>query len=390
MELKSDARVNCSGPQNRGARVIWPAVVLAALAAALPASTMSDTLTARATDLLQKLQFKINDLDHDVADGFKQRIATLRADASSLDQLEAQVEAEKEKVDPLEMDYKNAQSNADGLQQKFENDLEDAKARIRSIQQQEENICSQLGGGVQADGEGKRKCMFRLSCEAGHEGECQARLDAMRRSFDQQVSPLNSQLAAIPNQMETEQQQAEAAAQKAQTNQQAWEDEKSRLDDLNRQFNDKKSSFEQEANSFESDLDSAKTTHIQPKLGPAYGQAGAVNGQDNGKCFDTGCAPVITARSDGTLDVPAVQGVPAALAGNAGYKKLHEDIVNLTQQYNDASAKLTAAERNPQTKPDELQALVKEVSQFNSQLIIKQYQYKSYTINLAPTPALPK
>lgn len=377
-------------PQNPGLRVIWPAVILAALAAALPANTMSDTFTARATDLLQKLQFKINDLDHEVADGFKQRIATLRADAAALDELEAQVAAEKEKVDPLEMDYRNAQSHADGLQQKYESDLEDAKPRLRSILQQEANICSRLGGSWSIEAEGQGKCMFSVSCEAGHAAECQARGEALTRSFDQQVGPLNSQGKAILDQLQDEQQQAATAAKTAEANQQAWEEEKSKLDELDKAFQEKKSSFEQEANAFESDLDSAKTTHIEPKLGPAYGQAGAVNGEDKGKCYDTACAPVITARPDGSLDVPAVQGVPAALAANAGYKKLHEDIVNLTQQYNDASVKLTAAEKNPQTKPDELQALVKEVSQINSQLVIKQYRYKSYTINLAPTPAATK
>jgi DNA repair exonuclease SbcCD ATPase subunit len=389
MELKSDARVNCCGPQNRGVRVIWPAVILAALAAALPANTMSDAFTTRANDLLQKLQLKINDLGREDAEGFQQRIVTLQAEAGALDELQTKVDKEKERVDPLEMDYRNSQSRADGLQQKYESDQEDTRARLESIGKQQRSICNRLGGSWELQ-DGEWTCMFKVSCRVDHQEACQAQYNSLSSAFKQQAEPLGSQARAIVNQLEDEKQQAEAEAKEAEAKRQAWETEKSKLDELKRGLPDKETNFENAANRFESDLDSAKTTHIQPKLGPAFGQAGAVNGEDKGKCFDTGCAPVITARPDGSLDVPAVQGVPAALAGNAGYKKLHEDIVNLTQQYNDASQKLTAAEKNPQTKPDELQALVKEVSQINSELIIKQYRYKGYTFNLAPTPAATK
>jgi DNA repair exonuclease SbcCD ATPase subunit len=385
MKWQREAALNIDISRERRTRLRSLAVLLAALISALPAGGMNDTFTAQANNLFAQLKLKERGLDHGQVEGFEQRITALKAEAASLDQLQTQVETERNQLDPFEAAFNNARATADASRRKYENDLEDAKRRIEALDQQQYAICSQLGGSVSG-----KKCEW--SCPQNNMAPCQAKLDR----FNQQVAGLTSQAASILKGMEAEQQQADVADKNATTARQQWQDKKNELDGLEKDLAGKKNAFEHEADAFEKDLNSAPTTPLGLKNTTALGQLVETDRQlknsKNGKdvtCYDQGCPGVPVSNLDGIVGAPPASSA-AGVQAQPAYQELHNKVTALTQQYNDASAKLRAAESDPHATSAQLTKLVNDFSQISSQLMMKQYELKSYTTDVTVGPPAAK
>lgn len=297
-----------------------------------------------------------NTIQANMVDKINAEINELQNRADKLDALKAEIDALEMQVPDLESAYRNADSHASALENQLEGEKQNAKNRVNALLQQQNDICTQLGGTIQG-----QQCIF--TCPQNNMGPCQSKLN----SFDNQVAAIKSQLQSIVNTLQADAGAAQNARNDASAKNAEWEGKSSDLTEKKKDYDARREQYFTDATRIGNELDSA---HIKPSLkGPAWQQANNV--QHDPRNFDTFTGNVVISSS--TANIPTPKVAEKSLPYKKAYDTASEELQHATERAEAADKALHAAEANHASQ-QELQELLKKSSEATSAQIWLTYQ----------------
>jgi hypothetical protein len=317
-----------------------------------------DSMKSRVDSLSNEYQAFVNNktIQTKMIDKINAEIVELQNRANKIDALKAEIDKLQMEVPDLEAEYKNADARATGLENQLEGKKQNATNRVNALLQQQNGICSQLGGSIQ-----NNECIF--SCPQNNMGPCQAKVN----SFDNQVATIKSQIQSTASALQSDLQEAENARSNASAKNAEWDSKNTEMEQKKTEYDTKREQFFADATRVGNELDGA---HIKPTLkGPAWQQLNNVNADQHNYDNFTGNVVITT----NTASIP----VPEVADKSPEYKKAYESatkaVDTATQRAEAAEKALHAAEANHATQ-EELQQLIKKSSDATSAKIWLIYQ----------------
>ncbi len=297
-----------------------------------------------------------NTLQANMIDKINAEITELQNRADKLDALKAEIDTLEMQVPDAESEYRNADAYASGLENQLDGKKQDANNRVNALLQQQDTICTQLGGSIKG-----QQCIF--TCPQNNMGPCQSKLN----SFDNQVAVIKSQIQSIANSLQADINAAQNARSAASAKNAEWQAKSSDLTEKKNDYDTRREQYFTDATRIGNELDSA---HIKPSLkGPAWQQANNV--QHDPRNFDTFTGNVVISSS--TANIPTPKVAEKSLPYKKAYDTASEELQHATERAEAADKALHAAEANHASQ-QEVQELLKKSSDATSAQIWLTYQ----------------